>query len=104
MRVNLARAILEKRELIVFDEYTSTVNREVAKFGSYALQKAIRRLGKKFIAVTCHYDVIEWLEPDWVFDTADMRNVKKNSRDREYQLRSIRFTGLCGEYFGSITI
>jgi ABC-type dipeptide/oligopeptide/nickel transport system ATPase subunit len=72
MRVNIARAILEKRNLIVFDEYTSTVNREVAKHGSFALQKAIRKMNKQFIAVSCHKDVLEWLEPDWTFCTDDM--------------------------------
>lgn len=69
MRVDLARAILEKNELIVFDEFTSVVNREVAKHGSYAIQKSIRKKNKKFIAVTCHSDIIEWLEPDWIYDT-----------------------------------
>ena len=69
MRVDLARAILEKREIIVFDEFTSVVNREVAKHGSFAIQKAIRNSNKKFVAVSCHSDVLEWLEPDWVFNT-----------------------------------
>jgi len=73
MRVDLARAILEKRDLIVFDEFTSVVNREVAKAGSYAIQKAIRKMSKKFIAVGCHKDIIEWLEPDWTFCTDNMK-------------------------------
>lgn len=45
MRCDLARAILEKRELFVFDEFTSVVDRNVAKIGSFAMQKAIRRGG-----------------------------------------------------------
>jgi len=69
MRVDLARAICDKNEIIVFDEYTSVVDREVAQLGSFALQNAIRKQKKKFIAITCHYDVIDWLEPDWVFST-----------------------------------
>ena len=28
---------------------------------------------KKFVAVSCHYDILEWLQPDWVFDTNEMR-------------------------------
>jgi len=72
MRVDLSRCILEDREIIVFDEYTSVINREVAKFGSYALSKAIRKRNKKFIAVSCHDDILEWLEPDWIFDTNKM--------------------------------
>ena len=73
MRVDLARALLEQRELIVFDEYTSVVDRNVAKIGSCAVARAIRKTKKKFIAVTCHQDVIEWLQPDWVFDTNSMK-------------------------------
>lgn len=72
MRVDLAMAILQKKEIILFDEYTSVVDREVAQIGSLAVQKAVRRAGKKFIAVTCHYDVLNWLEPDWVFNTDTM--------------------------------
>jgi GNAT superfamily N-acetyltransferase len=58
--------------LIVFDEFTSVVDRTVARIGSAAVAKAIRsgRIGKRFVAVTCHYDVVPWLEPDWVLDMA----------------------------------
>ena len=45
MRCDLARAILEKRDLFVFDEFTSVVDRNVAQIGSLAMQKAIRRGG-----------------------------------------------------------
>lgn len=72
MRVDLARALLSKTEITVFDEFTSVVDRTVAKIGSAACSKAIRRAGKKFIAVSCHDDILEWLEPDWVFCTNDM--------------------------------
>ncbi len=73
MRVDLARAICENREIIVFDEYTSVVDREVAQLGSLALSKTIRKQKKKFIAVTCHFDVIDWLNPDWIFNTDTMQ-------------------------------
>lgn len=78
MRIDLARAILQDRDIIVFDEYTSVVDREVAKVGSISVQKAIRKEKKKFIAVSCHYDIIDWLEPDWIFDTDEMK--LKNTR------------------------
>lgn len=69
MRVDLARAILSERDLIVFDEFTSVVDRTIAKTASFAIQKAVRKLGKQFVAVACHYDIIDWLEPDWIYDT-----------------------------------
>ena len=39
MRCDLAKSILEEKEIVVFDEFTSVVNREVAKTGSFAIQK-----------------------------------------------------------------
>lgn len=73
MRVELARALLDgKGKTIVFDEFTSVVDREVAFAVCTALKKNISRIGVKFIAVTCHYDVLEWLQPDWVFNTDTM--------------------------------
>ena len=67
------------QDLIVFDEFTSVVDREIAKVSAYAIAKAVRRTNKKFIAVTCHYDVADWLEPDWVFCTDDMTFSKKKN-------------------------
>ncbi len=62
-------------ELVVFDEFTSVVDRTVARAVSAAIARAIRRgwIGCRFVAVTCHYDVIEWLTPDWVMDMATGR-------------------------------
>jgi GNAT superfamily N-acetyltransferase/ABC-type ATPase involved in cell division len=71
-RCDLARALLRDSPLVVFDEFTSVVDRTVAKIGSAAVSKSLRdgKISKRFVAVTCHYDVVEWLEPDWVLDMA----------------------------------
>lgn len=73
MRVDLARALLE-RDFVVFDEFTSVVDRNVAQTCCIAINKAIKKTNKQFIAVTCHYDVLEWLQPDWVLDTNNMQS------------------------------
>lgn len=52
-------------EVILIDEYTSVVDRDVAKAMSFALQKYIRKQNKKIILASCHYDILEWLMPDW---------------------------------------
>lgn len=67
-RVKIARALAELRDLAVVDEFTSVVDRQVAKIASAAVAKAVRRLGKRLVAVSCHYDIAEWLEPDWVYE------------------------------------
>lgn len=110
MRVDLARSILEDKEVIVFDEFTSVVNREVAKTSSYAIAKAVRKQNKKFIAVACHRDIIEWLEPDWIYDTDEKSFfiVRENSTVPKSNLK---YTGLTmhlknkyGRFLGNITI
>jgi GNAT superfamily N-acetyltransferase len=71
-RAELARAICT-RDLIVYDEFTSVVDRVVAKAASVAVAKYVRRSGKRFVAVTCHRDVLDWLEADWEYDTDEQR-------------------------------
>jgi ABC-type lipoprotein export system ATPase subunit len=76
-RCDLARALMRgevapssERRVVVVDEYTSVVDRTVARVASAALAKSLRsdRLRSQFVAVTCHEDVAEWLEPDWLID------------------------------------
>ena len=67
MRVTVARLLAEQPDLAVMDEFTSVVDRTVAKIGSLAIAKAVRRRGQKFVAVTCHEDVEKWLQPDWIY-------------------------------------
>lgn len=69
-RVTMARALAEFPDLAVIDEFTSVVDRQVAQVGSAAIAKAVRQRKQKLIAVTCHYDVIDWLQPDWVYEPA----------------------------------
>lgn len=110
MRADLARSILEDKEVIVFDEFTSVVNREVAKTSSLAIAKAVRKQGKKFIAVACHKDIIEWLEPDWIYNTDEKSFFIARERSTA-QKSNLKYTGLtiqlkskCGKYLESITI
>lgn len=110
MRVDLARALLEDREVVCFDEFTSVVNREVAKTAAYAISKAVKSDGRKFVAVTCHKDVIDWLEPDWIYDTDEQSFFGFGGKSTAPRSGSTS-TGLItrvknqfGEFSGSITI
>ena len=49
MRVDIARALCLAEPLIVFDEFTSVVDREIAKVSAFAISKAVRRSRKKFM-------------------------------------------------------
>jgi GNAT superfamily N-acetyltransferase len=72
-RAELARAICEYKEqdFFVIDEFSSVVDREVAKICSHAISKAIRKTKSRMIAISCHNDIVKWLEPNWIFDTSD---------------------------------
>lgn len=97
-RCELARALLStanrprEENLLVFDEFTSLVDRSVAKIASAAVSRAIRsgRLNCRLVAVTCHADVVPWLEPDWVLDLAPPQSAGpqlQRGRLRRPQLR-----------------
>lgn len=66
-RAELAYKVSKAKDndIILIDEFTSVVDRDVAKAMSYALQKYIRKHNKKIILASCHFDIFEWLMPDW---------------------------------------
>lgn len=104
MRVDLAKAILEDKPLIVFDEFTSVVDRDVAKIASMVISKTVKQQNKQFIAVTCHYDIIDWLEPDWVFSTDEMKNIDSKKKGLNYQLKFTAENIIAGTCLSNITI
>lgn len=67
-RADIARMI---KNNAVIDEFTSVVDRTVAKSCSYAVKRFIDK--EKIRNVTfasCHYDIIDWLQPDWIYDVS----------------------------------
>lgn len=103
MRVDLARALLEK-DKICFDEFTSVVDRNVAKTACIAINKAIKKTNKQFIAVSCHYDILEWLQPDWIFDTNEMKTFFELAHDQKKDLRLENVGEMNGKSLGDIII
>ena len=103
MRVDLARAMLE-RDFVVFDEFTSVVDRNVAKTACIAINKAIKKTDKKFIAISCHYDILDWLQPDWVFDTNTMQSFFGASHGQANNMKSENAVVASGKNLGVIII
>ena len=97
-RCEIARLLLDDEnypDLIVLDEYSSVIDRQVAKASSAAVQKFIRQSNKRFIAVSCHSDILEWLSPDWVYETSgsiftDLSVRGSLQRHPEIELRILR--------------
>jgi ABC-type thiamine transport system ATPase subunit/GNAT superfamily N-acetyltransferase len=68
-RVTMARAMAESvGDVFVMDEFTSVVDRTVAQMGSCAIARTVRKRNQRFVAVSCHYDIVDWLQPDWMYE------------------------------------
>lgn len=104
MRVELANRLL-RNELSIFDEFTSVVDRNVAKTMCIATNKTMKKMpDKKLVVVSCHYDILEWLQPDWVFDTNEFRGFFGRSHDLNQDMRFGEWQEKSGKCFASITI
>ena len=93
-RCDLARSLVaglaasDAPPTVVFDEFTSVVDRDVARACAAAVGKAVRsqQVRGRFVAVTCHYDVEPWLAPDWTLDMATGRLAWRSLRRPESRL------------------
>lgn len=106
-RAGLARVLSDPPGEAVIDEFTSVVDRQIAKVGAMAFGKSWRRTkSKKAVLLSCHYDVIEWLQPDWVYnmDTNHLKKKMKSRKDPKSNLTFGRSTELIGKNLKSITI
>ena len=80
------RATLAKmlKDGAVFDEFTSIVDRPTAKSMASSIGEYIRREDfKNVVFASPHKDIIEWLQPDWVYDLdTNEITLKENLRSR----------------------
>lgn len=84
-RADLAQAIANN-QTIIFDEYTSVIDRTQAKATSVSIAKTIKRYDKQIILASCHYDIIEWLQPDWIYEPHLNKLTKESRRRPEIKL------------------
>lgn len=70
-RADLAQLLLQRNgEDYVIDEFTSVLDRTVAQIGAAAFVKTWRKGPGRLILLTCHHDILDWVQPDWILDTA----------------------------------
>jgi ABC-type transport system involved in cytochrome c biogenesis ATPase subunit/GNAT superfamily N-acetyltransferase len=82
-RCDLARALLEEKPVVVLDEFSSLVDRRAARVCCASVARALRKRGRpKLVALTCHRDIVAWLCPDWVYDTARRLFFRPRRRQR----------------------
>lgn len=106
-RAGLARLVTEAPNEVVVDEFTSVVDRQIAKIGALAFAKNWRRnKGKKVVLLSCHYDIVDWLQPDWVYNvnTKVLKKKLKSAKDPISGLKFGRSTELIGDCLKSIII
>lgn len=104
MRVRLAKALLSS-DNVLFDEFTSVIDRNVAKTLCMALNKSLKRYEqKKFVAVSCHKDIIEYLQPDWIFDTDTMQMSFLKAHDQQNGMKYTALDVRRGQNLGTIII
>jgi ABC-type ATPase with predicted acetyltransferase domain len=105
MRVDLSYSLLTKEDTIVFDEFTSVVDRITARYGCELFEKKVRQMNKKFVGISCHEDVLDYMNPDWVFDTNTMEFYLPSKKKFLTPLKSIKQNiEDCGTFLESITI
>lgn len=104
-RAGLARLICEPPARCVVDEFTSVIDRQVAAIGAAAFAKAWRKnAAGQIILLSCHYDIIDWVQPDWVYDTREGVATKKSEADQTLSFKFGKQTAPIGSILRSITI
>lgn len=87
-RAEAALAMVSSSDMVVIDEWTSVVDRTVAKVMSHCVQKMARKTQKQIVLLSCHYDVIEWLNPDWIIDCNKQEFIDRRSLPGDQRQRS----------------
>lgn len=84
-RANLARVIGDDARV---DEFTSTVDRNVAMATARAVSRFVQeKQFKRVVFASCHYDIIQWLQPDWVYDTTAGAFLPRGSLQRRPEIK-----------------
>ena len=88
-----AALLMCRDDLTLIDEWTSVVDRTVAKVMSHCIQKHARVNKKKIILISCHYDVIEWLNPDWIIDCNKQEYINRRLLCKDFKrAEQLKFT------------
>lgn len=100
-RAGLARLVCERPERVVVDEFTSVIDRQIAKVGAAAFGKAWRKGPGQIVLLSCHHDIIEWLQPDWVYNTDEARFYNRDCLRRRpgLELQIYRVSGRVFRHF-----
>lgn len=80
-RAEAVLLMVHNSDVVFIDEWTSVVDRAVAKAMSFCLQKFARKRNKKIVLLSCHQDILEWIKPDWLIDCNKQQFILPKSED-----------------------
>jgi ABC-type ATPase involved in cell division/GNAT superfamily N-acetyltransferase len=92
-------AVALDQDIATIDEFTSVVDRDTAKSLALSIRKYYDRRGtdEPLYIASCHRDIIDWLDPEWVYDTdlqvLDNRRSPFRMGSRPELVLTIRSTG-----------
>ena len=103
-RANLAISLLDfelngNSEYLCYDEFTSTVNRQVAMSMATSVRKYIIKHNLKVVFASCHYDIISALKPQWVYNPQDGETLydaeSVSSYNLHYSIETSKYNDSC---------
>lgn len=106
LRFEIAYKLASPDAVIFVDEFTSMLDRQVAKNLTLNIRKLVEQYNKKLVICTAHYDVLDWVKVDRLVDTT----VKKSHTPQASQhlthttWKSAVYQEICGVYLSNITI
>ena len=106
LRFEIAYKLLNNEEYMYIDEFTSMLDRQTAKNLCYKLNDLLVKYNKKMIFTSCHYDILDWMNIDDVYDT----NLKKQlapaskKKDQNTNWRYLQYKRIAGAYLNTIII
>lgn len=100
-RFDVCKAIFDAEnynmDFVIIDEFTSVVNREAAKSMSFSLQRYARQKHLKLVIASCHYDIIDWIQPNYIF------NLNHKDEDGNVEMEKLVYSD-SNSYISSQTI
>lgn len=107
MRFELAYKILSEDKIIHIDEFTSMLDRQTAKNLCYNLNKLLAKYKKKLIFTSCHFDILEWMQIDEIYNTnlkKSFAQPSKKLKEKNIDWKFIQFQKIAGPYLSTIII
>lgn len=106
LRFEIAYKLINNDKVIYVDEFTSMLDRQVAKNLTLKINSLVEKYNKNFVLVTAHFDVLDWIKVDRLVDT----NLKKVYSPQYQSLITHMnwklevYREICGDYLTTIII